>query len=533
MARYSIEDTVLTNIADAIRDKNNEWEDIIIGYEDILLPVVKVSKTPNALSFTEREGAYANSLTQKETVTIEGATSLEVTLAYQSESTNYDYVTVTAGKSTSTSGTKYGGSTLTKKILTFEGTDSVSFYFKSDGSNSDYLGYYAEVIGFDADGKQIEEIQSIPIYQKQPTKEYTPTEMATAVSTFPGKPFVLTGDIHYMFSKVTTPSYTASLIPDEVQVSYNNLKQLLRLVTGTKDITNAANLFKGNIWEDEIPFDINLAESTDGTTFPSCSGMCLGMTKLERAPKINGKTGSINGLFQDCTNLRDASALEDFKFNYSNACGYLFNSCYNVRNIPSSFLKELGRGTHSTSSYKPGANPFYLCYALDEVVDFGVTTATYTSSSFSNIAYYTWRLKKFTFETNEDGTPLTANWHTQTLDFSSNCGYAYQEDTFLSRCPDFTTATRISDDATYAALKDNPDAWTKLAAYSRYNHDSAVETINSLPDTSEYLAANSEKTNTIKFKGTAGSSTDGGAINTLTEEEIAVAAAKGWTVTLV
>ena len=68
--------------------------------------------------------------------------------------------------------------------------------------------------------------------------------------------------------------------------------------------------------------------------------------------------------------------------------------------------------------------------------------------------------------------------------------------------------------------------------YSRYNHDSAVETINSLPDTSGYLSANGG-TNTIKFEGAAGSKTDGGAINTLTEEEIAVAAAKGWTVTLV
>lgn len=33
--------------------------------------------------------------------------------------------------------------------------------------------------------------------------------------------------------------------------------------------------------------------------------------------------------------------------------------------------------------------------------------------------------------------------------------------------------------------------------------------------------------------GKAGSKTDGGAINTMTAEEIAVAAAKGWTVTLV
>ena len=57
-------------------------------------------------------------------------------------------------------------------------------------------------------------------------------------------------------------------------------------------------------------------------------------------------------------------------------------------------------------------------------------------------------------------------------------------------------------------------------------------TINCLPDTAAYLAS-AGGTNTIKFKGGAGSSTDGGAINTMTEEEIAVAAAKGWTVTFV
>lgn len=66
---------------------------------------------------------------------------------------------------------------------------------------------------------------------------------------------------------------------------------------------------------------------------------------------------------------------------------------------------------------------------------------------------------------------------------------------------------------------------------SVYNHDSAVETINSLPDTSAYLAS-AGGTNTIKFKGASGSATAGGAINTLTEAEIAVATAKGWTVTL-
>ena len=81
-------------------------------------------------------------------------------------------------------------------------------------------------------------------------------------------------------------------------------------------------------------------------------------------------------------------------------------------------------------------------------------------------------------------------------------------------------------------LKNDSDWFTTNVAYRRYNHDSAVATINSLPDTSAYLASASG-TNTIKFNGAAGSATDGGAINTLTEEEIAVATAKGWTVTLV
>ena len=90
----------------------------------------------------------------------------------------------------------------------------------------------------------------------------------------------------------------------------------------------------------------------------------------------------------------------------------------------------------------------------------------------------------------------------------------------------------VTDDTTYQALKNDPDWFSTKVEYSRYNHDSAVNTINSLPDTSAYLAT-AGGTNTIKFKGAAGSKTDGGAINTLTEAEIAVATAKGWTVTFV
>lgn len=64
---------------------------------------------------------------------------------------------------------------------------------------------------------------------------------------------------------------------------------------------------------------------------------------------------------------------------------------------------------------------------------------------------------------------------------------------------------------------------------SVYNHDSAVKTINSLPDTSAFLAE-AGGTNTIQFHSDQGANTEGGAIGNLTAEEIAIAAAKGWTV---
>ena len=135
------------------------------------------------------------------------------------------------------------------------------------------------------------------------------------------------------------------------------------------------------------------------------------------------------------------------------------------------------------------------------------------------------------FATN-NGIPYTANWKGQTIELTTYVGYASTATDILNYNSGITSDKQVTDDTTYQALKNDPDWFTTKVAYSRYNHDSAVATINSLPDTSAYLAANGG-TNTIKFKGDSGSATDGGAINTLTEEEIAVATAKGWTVTFV
>jgi hypothetical protein len=54
--------------------------------------------------------------------------------------------------------TKYGGKTLTRTQLTFEDTDTITFYFRSDTSNGNYLGYYAECRGYDENNEIITSI---------------------------------------------------------------------------------------------------------------------------------------------------------------------------------------------------------------------------------------------------------------------------------------------------------------------------------------------------------------------------------------
>lgn len=189
-----------------------------------------------------------------------------------------------------------------------------------------------------------------------------------------------------------------------------------------------------------------------------------------------------------------------------------------------------------SSSYVNSQNyrTFAYCYALDEVRGFRISSATYTSNSFANLVSSCSRLKNMIFAVQDDGTPYVVQWKSQTLDLSSFVGYfnTGYKNNILNYNSGITADKEVTDDATYQALKDDPDWFTADVAYSRYNHDSAVATINSLPDTSAYLAT-AGGTNTIKFKGAAGSATDGGAINTLTEEEIAIATSRGWTVSLV
>ena len=143
------------------------------------------------------------------------------------------------------------------------------------------------------------------------------------------------------------------------------------------------------------------------------------------------------------------------------------------------------------------------------------------------------RMKNLIFATQEDGSPYAVRWNRQAIGLNNYVGYVNSTyyANLLNHNSGITKDKEVYNDATYQALKNDPDWYANGIKYSRYNHDSAVATINSLPDTSAYLAT-AGGTNTIIFMGQSGELTDGGAINTLTPEEIAVATAKGWTVTI-
>jgi hypothetical protein len=336
----------------------------------------------------------------------------------------------------------------------------------------------------------------------------------------PGEVLNITGNCDYKF-QYGTMDWLINLYGDRIT---------------TENITSANQMFSASKVK-HIPFELNMA-----TQKMSMSNLFQGCSYLEDVPKINGKPipTEIMGIFSGCGNLRsvpediadwfDWSSIDTATSAYGGGSrgGSTFYNCHRLRSIPMEFLAHLNPyGTGYSSFYY---QLFTACWVLDEIVGLPIPRASdmnWTSNSFPYTFNYCYRLKNMTFATNEDGSPIQVKWKSQTIDLSNTVGYMSYYPSGYS----ITTDKEVKDDATYQALKNDPDWFTSKVEYSRYNHDSAVATINSLPDTSAFLAETGGS-NLISFAGAAGSATDGGAINTLTEEEIAVAAAKGWTVSL-
>lgn len=200
----------------------------------------------------------------------------------------------------------------------------------------------------------------------------------------------------------------------------------------------------------------------------------------------------------------------------------MFANCVNLREI-------IGLSSIQFSSTASAYDTIYVagfaqCISLDAIENVPVYNVGSASSSASGVFQDPFNLcchvNKITFNQN-NGVPYSANWTNSTLWLNNAIGYYPIAQPVVVRLP---AEKEVTDATSYNLLKNDPDWWTYNVNYSRYNHDSAVETINSLPDCSQYGQM------TIVFNGASGTYTDGGPISALTAAEIAVATAKGWTV---
>ena len=257
-----------------------------------------------------------------------------------------------------------------------------------------------------------------------------------------------------------------------------------------------------------------------------------GATKLKTLPSITGVIrGMTTNTFNSCNNLSQIPA--SFFSNYTYTTGYFYDmcsNCYCLRSIDTTFMEQLTTLYTASLYANTFAYAFKNCEQLDELnLPIRDTTTEITVNMFYSTFDNMYRIKKLTFD-----APNPVKWKNQVIDLSKYFGYSdnnrpphLKEDGYNTTI----TADKIMTPSNMTSLIGDPDAYPTAVNTSRYKHSSAVETLNSLPDTSAYLAS-SGGTNTIKIRknlgGLSGSST-----SDLTAEEIAVATAKGWTVTLV
>lgn len=279
---------------------------------------------------------------------------------------------------------------------------------------------------------------------------------------------------------------------------------------------------------------------------------CQELKALPNIIFLGNKTSNIAGFFSNCSKLREIPndifmARDENGESLGTLCfstdptttncrtGSVFNGCKSLRVHPK-IHDGIQRAGNSSNSY---TYMFYNCHALDEITDIPVYKGPFTSNTFSNAFNLCHRVENIKFAKQADGTPYTADWKNQTIDLTNYVGYVNYESNITNYNSGITTDNKVSSTSEYnqRSIKN----WYSISpSFCRYDLIAASFTLGTLPDTSAYIAANGG-TNTIKFRGECGikdvwvgtSNSVEDFMKNMPDAYIAMATAKGWTVSLV
>lgn len=260
--------------------------------------------------------------------------------------------------------------------------------------------------------------------------------------------------------------------------------------------------------------------------------------QLQKLPIIQYKSNSliqVNGFgnsFFGCIRLT-TSEINSFlaPINKASNCASIFYGCSCMREVPENFHRIVD---------KEQTNPNYAgyygnCFTLNKINNIPVFSATKDANMFASTFNKLYNCRSITFEKNENGTPKVANWSNQTIDLASGVGFIYdgtdEDRQIINDTKDISGIKGITTSSSHGSDDDYI-----IANYGicKYGHDQFVETINSLPDTSAYLATGGKTGNVIKvYKYQGHYSSSSKKMNNLTSAEIAVATSKGWTISLI
>ena len=393
------------------------------------------------------------------------------------------------------------------------------------------------------------------------TTSYKPSEMAAAIAAIEG------GGGGYVPTDEELRYKAGSVSPFSGGANAWILKEY-----GDRIYFETMNASSGSYF-DSYPYDEFTANITVDNNYVSV----IQLNSLFNGSTVKNITGSfftagenqinVRGcqqMFAYCNYLRSINdEFLDGHFIWANASGtsngrfsLSFSDCYSLREVPKFFMDMMNNkdGGPMTNNANYAYNTLFKdCYTLNKIENLPVITSlvngnNITTDMFNATFYNCCNISNLTFATNTDGTPKTAKWTGQTIDLTQGFG-----------CCNNTSATQMmtgynsgllesdgllwssTDDPTTQYYKGNNlnKKWAKHLTTSKYGHTEAVETINSLPDTSAAGGGNIIKFSRESgwyadyFRGRTTNNSTSSTINKLTADEIAIATAKGWTVTLV